>query len=144
MMDLRIATVNDVDALVAFAQVAESESQLVRDLLEHIESSNCYVAVVDETIVAYAFLNYTFFYNGWIGMLFVNQGLRRQGIGSALVRYLMNECRTPKLFTSTNQSNIAMQGLLAALGFERSGTIENLDDGDQELVYFKRLLDNAS
>jgi len=57
---------------------------------------------------------------------------------------LINECRTPKLFTSTNQSNVPMQGLLATLEFARSGLIENLDDGDPELVYFKRLRDNAT
>jgi RimJ/RimL family protein N-acetyltransferase len=42
------------------------------------------------------------------------------------------------LFTSTNQSNIAMQRLCESCGFERSGIVENLDEGDPELIYFKR------
>ena len=63
---------------------------------------------------------------------------------SALIRHLINECRTPKLFTSTNQSNFPMQRLLATLGFDRSSFIENLDEGDPEWVYFKRLRDNAT
>ena len=33
-----------------------------------------------------------------------------------------------------------MQRLLATLEFERSGVIENLDEGDPEWVYIKRLL----
>ena len=44
-----------------------------------------------------------------------------------------------KLFTSTNQSNAAMHAFCAAAGFVRSGVIENLDDGDPEIVYFKAL-----
>jgi hypothetical protein len=32
-----------------------------------------------------------------------------------------------------------MRSLLTKLGFEPSGIIENLDDGDPELVFFKRL-----
>jgi hypothetical protein len=37
-----------------------------------------------------------------------------------------------------------MQRLLATLGFNRSGLIENLDEGDPELVYFKQLRDNGT
>ncbi len=48
-------------------------------------------------------------------------------------------CQTDKLFTSTNQSNRPMQKLLEKLGYQPSGYIENLDEGDPELVYFKRL-----
>ena len=32
-----------------------------------------------------------------------------------------------------------MQSLLSKLGFALSGVIENLDEGDPELVYFKRV-----
>ena len=48
-------------------------------------------------------------------------------------------CRTPKLFTSTNLSNLPMQSLLAKLEYQLSGVIHNLDEGDPEIVYFKRL-----
>ena len=117
-----MATITDADAIIAF---------------DH-------VAVTDAKVVAYAVLNYKFYDNGWIEMLYVHPQFRRQGIGSALIHYLVNECRTTKLFTSTNQSNFPMQRLLATLGFDRSGFIENLDEGDPELVYFKRLRDNAT
>jgi RimJ/RimL family protein N-acetyltransferase len=44
-----------------------------------------------------------------------------------------------KLFTSTNESNKPMQALLDQLGYERSGIVENLDEADPELIYFKEL-----
>ncbi len=143
-MILRLASTTDADAIVAFDHVAASEPARVQFIHDQIESSACYVAVIDPNVVAYAVLNYKFYDNGWIEMLYAHPQFRRQGIGSALIRHLVNECRAPKLFTSTNQSNFPMQRLLATLEFERSGFIENLDEGDPELVYFKRLRDYAT
>ncbi|MBE9102610.1 GNAT family N-acetyltransferase [Vacuolonema iberomarrocanum] len=143
-MELRIATITDADVIVAFDHVATSEPARVEFIHDQINSSACYVAVIDANVVAYAVLNYKFYDNGWIEMLYVHPQFRRQGIGSALIRHLIDQCRTPKLFTSTNQSNLPMQLLLTTLEFDRSGFIENLDEGDPELVYFKRLRDNAT
>jgi GNAT superfamily N-acetyltransferase len=134
----------DADAIVAFDRIAASEPARVQFIHNQITSSACYVAAIEANVVDYAVLNYKFYDNGWIEMLYVHPRFRRQGIGAALIRHLINECRTPKLFTSTNQSNVPMQRLLATLEFERSGLIENLDEGDPELVYFKRLRDNAT
>ena len=143
-MELRIATTKDADAIIAFDHIAASKPSRVQFIHDQIRSSACYVAVIEAKVVAYAVLNYKFYNNGWIEMLYVHPPFRHRGIGSELIRHLVNECRTTKLFTSTNQSNFPMQGLLASHGFERSGFIENLDEGDPELVYFKRLRDNAT
>ena len=143
-MELRTATITDAAAIIAFDHVAALEPARVRFIHDQIKSSACYVAVIDANVVAYAVLNYKFYDNGWIEMLYVDSRFRRQGIGSALIRHLIDECRTPKLFTSTNQSNVPMQCLLARLEFDRSGFIENLDEGDPEWVYFRRLRDDAT
>lgn len=42
------------------------------------------------------------------------------------------------VFTSTNESNAPMQALPAAEGWELSGKLDGLDDGDPELVYYLR------
>jgi len=61
-----------------------------------------------------------------------------------MMRYLESICRTPKLFTSTNLSNLPMQSLLAKLGYKLCGVIHHLDEGDPELVYVKFLRQGAS
>jgi RimJ/RimL family protein N-acetyltransferase len=43
---------------------------------------------------------------------------------------------TEKLFSSTNQSNDAMHKVYEANGFTKSGLIDNLDEGDPEIIYF--------
>ena len=143
-MEIRVATITDADAIIAFDHVAESEPARIQFIYDQIKSFACYVAVINDMIVAYGVLNYKFYDNGWIEMLYVHPKFRRRAIGSALIHHLVKKCRTTKLFTSTNQSNFPMQRLLATLGFDRSGFIENLDEGDQELVYFKRLRDHAT
>lgn len=60
-------------------------------------------------------------------------------MGSNLIEHVSTRARGPKLFTSTNESNAPMRALLLRLGFEASGVIHNLDPGDPELVFFKRL-----
>jgi hypothetical protein len=60
-------------------------------------------------------------------------------VATALVRHLEQWCITGKLFTSTNESNKPMQGLLQSLAYQPSGTVYNLDEGDPEIFYFKRL-----
>lgn len=106
---------------------------------ERFADGNCWVARKDGAIVGFAVFTPTFFRQWFIELLMVHPDHRRQGVGAALVRGCEAACRAPKLFTSTNQSNTAMQALLAKLGYEASGRIENLDADDPELVYVKRL-----
>ncbi|MCL0074072.1 GNAT family N-acetyltransferase [Dehalococcoidia bacterium] len=74
-----------------------------------------------------------------IDMLYIHPEYRGKGIGSKLVRHVESLCKTEKLFTSTNQSNLPMQGLLNKLGYVPSSFIDNLDEGDPEVVYSKRI-----
>jgi hypothetical protein len=59
-------------------------------------------------------------------------------------RYLENACRTDKLFTFTNRSNEPMQKLMDDAGYSPSGTVYNLDEGDPELFYFKRITSSGA
>ena len=142
MRSIRLAEAFDGEAITAFDEVALCNDNRAAFIRRSITSRNCYVATADEITIGYAVLEYSFYENGFIAMLYVHPAYRRAGVGTELVRHLERLCRTPKLFTSTNQSNAAMQSLLEKLGYAPSGVINNLDEGDPELVYFRRL--NAS
>ena len=60
---------------------------------------------------------------------------RHRGIGGALLDHAVARYARPTLWTSTNQSNAPMQALLLARGFQPSGQIEGLDEGDPELFF---------
>lgn len=103
-----------------------------------IAAGECYLVHHDGIAAGYGVFHYHFFHDGMIDMLIVAHAWRRHGIARALVRYFAAQCRTEKIWCSTNLSNQIMQTLLAAEGLRMSGFIENLDEGDPELIYFRK------
>ena len=139
MISIRLANESDVAILCALDLVAQSENQRRELIRRSVASGDCFVAVAEDEVIGYGVLNYTFYNNGSIDMLYVHSDHRRRGAAEALLQHLESRCETSKLFTSTNLSNLAMQSLLAKLEYSLSGIIHNLDEGDPEIIYFKRL-----
>jgi ribosomal protein S18 acetylase RimI-like enzyme len=75
-------------------------------------------------------------------MLYIKEEYRRRGIGIRLIKHLESKCKVEKLFTSTNKSNKPMQKLLNKMNYQKSGIVHNLDPGDPELFYFKKVKSN--
>ncbi len=135
-MQVRKGTPEDREVLVAFDQIAISDEERVKFIEGALRSETCLVADQDGALVGYVVLEYTFYDQGFVSMLYVAEAARRRGVGRVLMRETEARCETLKLFTSTNESNDPMQALLRSLGYVRSGIIHNLDPGDPELVYF--------
>lgn len=87
-------------------------------------------------------MHYHFYEQGFIEMIYVDSNYRRKGISSQFLAYFESICKTDKLFTSTNKSNKTMQLSLEKADFQKSGIIENLDEDDPEIVYFKQVTPN--
>ena len=100
-----------------------------------MDSGDAHLLEEEGKVIAVGVLEYTFFEHGFISLVIVDSEERRTGVGEMLLRYLISICRTPKVFSSTNRSNVPMQALFGKVGFERSGIIHNLDPGDPELIY---------
>ena len=132
---IRSAVQADYEGLLALDTVASQDPERALQIQVWIQQSQCYVVEREGILLGYGVLNYHFFGHGFVEMLMVGESGREQGIGSALLRYFRQISRTEKLFSSTNQSNQAMHGLFQKLGFQRSGVIANLDEGDPEIVY---------
>ena len=138
-MKIRDATPSDAPAMYAVDHMAAEEGSRRQHIREWVSEGNAVVAVTDDVVVGYAVLEYTFFGQGFISMLMVKKDSRRKGVATALITRLEERCETDKLFTSTNESNKPMQALMQSMLYELSGTVYNLDDGDPELFYVKRL-----
>ena len=141
-MKIRKATESDIAAIIAVDHVAAHDETRRRHIRERVSGDSTIIAVADNAVVGYAILEYTFFSLGFISMLIVAEASRRKGVGTALVSHLEEICKTGKLFTSTNESNEPMQALMHRMSYEPSGVVHNLDDGDPELFYFKKLEGN--
>lgn len=128
----------DVIAIDA-AQMKEPRTALLTDA---VRQRQCYVARDGWDVVGYAVLTTHFFGQYFIELVVVDPAQRRKGVASALMRHIEKLVPAEKLFTSTNQSNTVMQTLCEKLGYVKSGWIENLDNDDPEIIYFKRLSDS--
>ena len=135
-MRIREASLNYRGAIIGFDHVARLDPARVHLIDRLLREATCLVAEQANRIVAYGALEYTFYDNGFIPLLYVAEPERRRGLGRAVFEGLRARCTTRKLFTSTNQSNEPMHAWLASVGFRPSGVIENLDPGDPEVVYF--------
>ena len=139
MIRVEQATGNDLEDICILDRMIIGDSRRWGFLANAIKAGQCLIARKEDTSVGFAILEQSFYGHGFLSLLIAHPNYRRQGVATALIGAVETLCPTEKLFTSTNQSNIPMQRLCEALGFVRSGWIENLDEGDPELVYFKRV-----
>lgn len=138
-----MAVSSDAESVISLDSLSETDPRRIPFIMRSISSGQCHIIEQLGQIVGYGVLEYSFYDCGFIAMVYIHPDFRRKGFGSELIKYFEALCRTEKLFTSTNQSNLPMQALLARLEYKRSGVIENLDESDPELVYFKRLVGKA-
>lgn len=143
LASIREAIPGDIEAIVdadAYAQAHVSRRNFIECA---VTDGQCLVATGSDGVLGFVVLTHNFFEQGFIPLVIVAQEHRRRGIALQLLRAAESACRTAKLFTSTNRSNVAAQALLSKAGFIRSGIIENLDLDDPELVYCKWCRDQS-
>ena len=133
MITIRPATENDLPGL--FERFPAHQ----QTLQEAVASKTCFVGICEGEMAGFAVFDYSFFHLGFLSLLFVLPQYRRQGVAGALMAFVEQNCTTPKLFTSTNLSNLPMQSLLVRRGYRLAGVIHYLDECDPELVYVTML-----
>ena len=136
---VRRARTADAAALKTLDTVVPEDPRRAASIDAWLAHDIVFVAEVEDKVVGYAVFNHAFFRQGNIDMLMLHPDHRGKRIGELLLRPLESLCDTPKLFCTTNVSNHRMQRLLSRLEFVACGFIDELDPGDPELVYVKKL-----
>ncbi|AUT64035.1 N-acetyltransferase [Paraburkholderia terrae] len=140
-VNIRAAMSADIAALIELDSIAQRSLQRRAYIENAAIATQCWLATEPgdgASPVGYGVLNQNFFEHDFVSLIVVGEESRRRGIGIAILRELETQCRGPKLFTSTNESNTPMRALLSQCGFVESGYIDNLDEGDRELIFVKR------
>ncbi len=132
------ATEDDLADVLAIDR-AHAGSGRAASLEDAVRLRECYIVREGWDALGFAILTTHFFGQYFIDLLVVRPDQRRKGAAACLVQHIERIVPAEKLFTSTNESNTPMRRLLEKLGFVGSGWIDNLDEGDPELVYFKRI-----
>ena len=140
---IRPAGPADVPAIEAVDPVAVADDGRRGFIAERVAVGQTLVALEGDAVVGYLVMDHAFFGRGFVAMLCVHPARRREGIGRVLMRHAEGVCRTGRIFTSTNRSNLPMQRLLEDLGYRYSGVVDDLDPGDPELIYSRLLGDQT-
>ncbi|QNO15867.1 GNAT family N-acetyltransferase [Alkalicella caledoniensis] len=137
MNSLTQAQLKDLDKIVEIDKSVIGHNGRKDMLKKSIESESCLISMQENEIAGFLTYNTNFFGYSFIELVIVSPQERRKGHATALLQHFVKIASTEKIFSSTNQSNTRMQEVFERNGFTRSGIIENLDEGDPELIYFK-------
>ncbi|QJC50844.1 GNAT family N-acetyltransferase [Paenibacillus albicereus] len=133
---LRLAAADaDLDALAELDALVVGHGGRREALAAHAAASCCLLAEREGRLAGYAAWDRGFFGREFLQLLIVHPAERRAGIGRTLLLGWLERCSGERAFTSTNRSNEPMRALLEAAGFEASGIVDHLDEGDPELVF---------
>ncbi|WP_070360752.1 GNAT family N-acetyltransferase [Duganella sp. HH105] len=135
-MNIRPATIDDCEALCAIDTVAKGSAERKDKIRDWLTSARCYLAEANGRVAAYCVLTSQFFGYPFIEMVMVGEAFRRQGLGAELIRHVQSVIPASKIFSSANASNEPMRMMFSKLGFDPSGHIDNLDEGDSELIFY--------
>lgn len=142
-ISLRKATIKDKVLVVDFDynldKVEHIELKREEKITKAILDEECFIILANNRAVGFVIFDYRFFDQGWIELIILDVKYRGKGIDGQAIDLICKQCKTNKVFTSTNSSNIQMQKALSKVGFSFAGTINGLDDGDPELFYYKKI-----
>lgn len=136
---VRLAEAGDFERILRMdssAQVGPSRRTLVENA---VSCGQCWVAINDEALAGFGVMSYIFFDRGFVSLVYVDSARRRRGVATSLFDEFERRCRSGRIFTSANLSNLPMQSFLVARGYVLSGVVQDLDDGDPEMFYSKSL-----
>ena len=141
MILVKKATERELESVKKLGSMMPGNNSRDDFLANAVSAGQCLVARIKDIVVGFGIADRSFYGQGFISLLMVHPEHRRRGVATTLIHHIESLCTTEKLFISTNESNITAQHVFEACGFVKSGYIENLDEGDPEIIYFKRLAD---
>jgi GNAT superfamily N-acetyltransferase len=130
------ADLADVMALAANVIGPERAGPFVRS---HLERHHLLVADTADEVVGVLAYRTDWFQCTMVSLVAVRQDRRRRGVARALFQAVEQMSPSPRLFSSTEETNAPSIRMHTALGFTPSGHIDNLPQGYRELLFYKRL-----
>jgi GNAT superfamily N-acetyltransferase len=138
-MEIRGAEARDVGALMDLASDVIGPERAGPFVRSHLERHHVLVAARESEVVGVLAYRTDWFQCTFVSLVSVKKDDRRKGVARALYRRVEAMSPSPRLYSSTEETNAASIQMHSALGFAPSGHIDNLPQGYRELLFYKRL-----
>ncbi len=137
-MEVRVALPADVPACVDLAEAVVGGRRGGPLVQAAAHRQQLLVALDDGGVVGALAYRTDWFACTFVTLVSVDAEWRRKGVARRLFAALEARSPGPRLFSSTDETNVAAIRMHRALGFVESGYVENLPQGYRELLFYKR------
>jgi GNAT superfamily N-acetyltransferase len=139
MIEIRLPRLSDAGPCADLAALAIGEERAGAFVKSHLERHHLIVAEAAAEVVGFLAYRTDWFQCTFIGLVVVREDYRRKGIAREFFRSVEAISPSPRLFSSTEETNVASIRMHTALGFVPSGHIDNLPQGTRELLFYRRI-----
>jgi ribosomal protein S18 acetylase RimI-like enzyme len=137
-LNIELAKKSDLLDLIHIDQAVIGNDHRSALIDKSIQDRCCFVCKIEGRPAGFLLSNKQFFSHWFVSLVIVHPDCRKRGIVRGLFTAFEEMADEIKIFSSANQSHNIMQRLFLLLGYEKSGLIENLDEGDPEIIYVKK------
>jgi len=139
MIQIRLPRLADAVPCSGLAALVIGEERAGAFIKSHLERHHLIVADADESVIGFLAYRIDWFQCTFVSLVVVREDFRRRGIAREMFKAVEAMSPTPRLFSSTEETNAVSIRMHAALGFTPSGHIDNLPQGSRELVFYRRI-----
>jgi GNAT superfamily N-acetyltransferase len=139
MIEIRLPRLADALPCADLAALVIGEERAGAFIKSHMERHHLIVAEAPDAIVGFLAYRTDWFQCTFVSLVVVREDFRRKGIAREFFKAVEAVSPTPRLFSSTEETNAVSIRTHAALGFVPSGHIDNLPQGTRELLFYKRI-----
>ncbi len=137
-METRSAEPADLEALMELTADVIGSERAGPFVRSHLERHHLLVAEEDRRVVGFLAFRTDWFQCTFVSLVSVQKDFRRRGVARALYQMVENRSPSPRIFSSTEETNAVSIRMHRGLGFTPSGHIDNLPQGYRELLFSKR------
>ncbi len=139
MIEIRLPRAEDHAACADLAALVIGEERAGAFIRSHLDRHHLFVAEADGAVVGFLAYRTDWFQCTFVSLVAVREDFRGKGIAREFFRSVEVMSPSPRLFSSTEETNVASIRMHTALGFTPSGHIDNLPQGTRELLFYKRI-----
>lgn len=138
-MEIRAPEPRDAGMLMELAADVIGPERAGPFVRSYLERHHVLVAEREDEVVGFLAYRTDWFQCTFVSLVSVTKDARRQGVARSLYRRVEDMSPSPRLFSSTEETNSVSIQMHSALGFAPSGHIDHLPQGYRELLFYKRL-----